>query len=234
MKDLNLIRFVIGIVATLIIFIFSLTRATDVRKEFTTKFIARSGVFAAISIILYLIPIFNINIPIFPEFLKFHFDEIPVFIAGFAYGPWSAVFIIVVKTLVKLPLTSTLGVGELADLIYSIAFIVPAAIVYRKKKKFKGAMLGFAIGCLCQIVVSSFVTTFAMMNFYMFVMGWNEQFILSACQKVNPAIKDLKWSFLLLVGLPFNALKDVIVMIFTIPLYKGMHKLIDRLSAQKN
>ena len=51
----------------------------------------------------------------FPSFLEIHFDEVPAFIAGFAYGPMSAVFILIVKTLVKLPMTITAGVGENDD-----------------------------------------------------------------------------------------------------------------------
>ena len=200
----------------------------------STKFITRSAVFAAISIILYIVPYFNIALPIFPAFLKIHIDEVPVFIAGFAYGPWSAVFILIVKTLAKLPMTNTGCVGELADLIYSTAFIIPAAIIYKKHKTIKGALVGLGVGTVVQLIVSCFVTTFLILKFYIFVMGMSEGMILGMCQAINPNITNLKWPFMLFVALPFNALKDIVVILITMLLYKRLHRFIDRLGQEKN
>ena len=218
--------------AMVLIWLFA--KNTGKKHVISTKFITRSAVFAAFSIVLYIVPYFNFALPIFPSFLKIHLDEIPAFIAGFAYGPLSAIFVIVVKTLAKLPMTSTAGVGELADLIYSIAFVVPAAIFYKKHKTIKGALIGLGISVAIQLVVSCFVTTFLILDFYIFVMGWPEAVILKMCQAVNPAITSLRWPFLFMVALPFNALKDVIVIIVTFLLYKRLHTYIDRLGAQKN
>ena len=216
------------------VFIWLFAKNTGKKHIISTKFITRSAVFAAISIILYIVPYFNIALPIFPAFLKIHIDEVPVFIAGFAYGPWSAVFILLVKTLAKLPMTSTGGVGELADLIYSTAFIIPAAIIYKKHKTLKGAFVGLGVGTLFQLVVSCFVTTFLILKFYIFVMGMSEGMILGMCQAINPRITNLQWPFLFFVSLPFNALKDVVVILITILLYKRMHRFIDRLEQEKN
>ena len=200
----------------------------------STKFITRSAAFGAISIILYIVPYFNIALPIFPSFLKIHIDEVPALIAGFAYGPLSAVFVILVKTLAKLPMTITGGVGELADLIYSVAFVVPASIIYKKHKSFKGALIALGISTVIQITVASFVTTFLILDFYIFVMGWPESVILNMCRAINPMITSIRWPFLLMVSVPFNALKDLVVIVITILLYKRMHTFIDRLGAQKN
>lgn len=233
MEAFDLTRLIIAVAAIIILVSFLLLRNSK-RNIITIRLISKSAVFAAFSIILYIIPALNINLPIFPEFLKLHFDEIPAFIAGFAYGPVSAVLVIAVKTLVKLLMTNTLGVGELADFIYSCAFVIPAAIIYRKQKKMKGAIKGFLFGTIIQLLVSSFLTTFVILKFYIFVMGWSEDFILQACQLVNPMITDLKWPFFFIVALPFNLLKDVIVVIVTMILYKRLHRFIDKMSAQKN
>lgn len=227
-------RLIISISVIVIFLVILFIRGGGKKHPITAKFITRSAVFAAISIILYIVPYFNLALPFFPSFLKIHFDEVPAFIAGFAYGPLSAVFVIVVKTLTKLPMTSTGGVGELADLIYSLAFVVPASIYYKKHKTLKGALVGLGISTVIQIVAASFITTFLILDFYMFVMGWPEAVILKMCQAINPAITSLRWPFFFMVALPFNAFKDVIVVIVTLLLYKRMHKLIDRLGAQKN
>ena len=227
-------RGIISIAVMAMVFIWLFAKNTSKKHIISTKFITRSAVFAAISIILYIVPYFNIALPIFPAFLKIHIDEVPVFIAGFAYGPWSAVFILLVKTLAKLPMTNTGGVGELADLIYSTAFIIPAAIIYKKHKTLKGAFIGLGVGTIFQLVVSCFVTTFLILKFYIFVMGMSEGMILGMCQAINPRITNLQWPFLFFVSLPFNALKDVVVILITILLYKRMHRFIDRLEQEKN
>ena len=200
----------------------------------TTRFIARTAVFAAISIILYTVPFLKFSLPIFPSFLEIHLDEIPALIAGFAYGPLSGILVILVKTIVKLPLTNTACVGECADFIYSIAFVLPAAFIYKKHRTIKGAIVSMAVATLIQIVVASTVTTFVMLDMYSMLYHLPKAVILMMCQKINPAIKDLGLPFLFMVALPFNALKDVIVVIFTFLLYKRLQWIFRKIDAQKN
>ena len=200
----------------------------------TTRFIARTAVFAAISIILYTVPFLKFSLPIFPSFLEIHLDEIPALIAGFAYGPLSGVLVILVKTIVKLPLTNTACVGECADFIYSMAFLIPAALIYKKHRTIKGAIVSLVIATLIQVVVASTITTFVMLDAYSMLYHLPKEVILSMCQKINPAIKDLGLPFLLMVALPFNALKDAIVVLVTFLLYKRLRLLFKKIDAQKN
>ena len=193
-------------------------------------FITRTAIFSSLAIVLYMIPVLRLALPIFPSFLKIHFEEVPIFIAGFAYGPLSASICIIIKTLVKFTTTSTVCVGELADMLYSFAFIIPAVLIYRKKKTISYALIGLLVGTLVQIIVASFFTTFVMLPFYEFVMGWPENVILDMCKKINPSITSLDWPFLSMVALPFNALKDAIVIAITFILYKRVHILIDKIS----
>ena len=203
-------------------------------NQITTRFIARTAVFAAISIVLYTVPGLKFSLPIFPAFLEIHLDEIPAFMAGFAYGPLSGFLVILIKTVVKLPITGTAGVGELADFIYSVVFVVPAAIIYKKHRTLKGAGVAMLVAMVAQIVTSSFVTTFIMLDAYSFLYHMPKSVILGMCQKINPAITDLGFPFLLMVALPFNALKDGIVVIVTFLLYKRLRLLFKRIDAQKN
>ena len=200
----------------------------------TTRFIARTAVFAAISIILYTVPFLKFSLPIFPAFLEIHLDEIPAFIAGFAYGPLSGALVILVKTIVKLPLTNTACVGELADFIYSIVFVVPAAIIYKRHRTIKGALISMGVATLVQVITASFVTTFVMLDAYSVLYHLPKSVILGMCQKINPAITNLGFPFLLMVALPFNALKDAIVVMATFLLYKRLRILFSRIDAQKN
>ena len=200
----------------------------------TTRFIARTAVFAAISIILYTVPFLKFSLPIFPAFLEIHLDEIPAFIAGFAYGPLSGVLVILIKTIVKLPLTNTACVGEFADFIYSMVFVIPAAIIYKRHRTIKGAFISMGVATIIQIMTASFVTTFVMLDAYSKLYHLPKAVILGMCQKINPAITSLGFPFLLMVALPFNALKDAIVVMFTFLLYKRLRILFNRIDAQKN
>ena len=203
-------------------------------NQITTRFIARTAVFAAISIILYTVPGLKFSLPIFPSFLEIHLDEIPAFIAGFAYGPLSGFLVILVKTIVKLPITGTAGVGELADFIYSSVFVIPAAIIYKKHRTLKGALASLGIATVIQVITASFVTTFVMLDAYSVLYRLPKAAILNMCKAINPAVDNLGFKFLLMVALPFNALKDVIVVIITCILYKRLRLLFKRIDAQKN
>ena len=230
MNNLDKTRLMIALTAVLLIVIYAIIKLTPKSKQITTRFIARTGVFSAIAVILYTVPVLKFSVPFFPSFLEIHFDEVPAFIAGFAYGPLSAFFVILIKTIIKLPITNTMGVGELADLLYSTAFVIPAAIIYKYHRNMKGALVSLGIASLIQVTVASIFTAFVMLDFYVFMMpGLSLEGILKMCQAINPNVTSLGWTFVLMVGIPFNAFKDVIIVFITIILYKNTHKLIDRI-----
>ena len=54
-----------------------------------------------------------------------------------------------------------------------------------------------------------------------------EAAILGMCKAANPKINNIGWSYGLLAVLPFNAMKDVMVIILTLLTYKSVHKFID-------
>ena len=102
--------------------------------------------------------------------MSIHLDEIPILISSFAYGPLLGVFEIILKTLIKLPMTSSLCVGELGDMLYSFALIIPAALIYKKNRTFKGAAIGLAVGVLANLVMTSIVNLYTIFQFYKFVL----------------------------------------------------------------
>lgn len=204
-------------------------------KSYTnvTRFLVRIAIFGAISAVLYIVPFLKFSLIIFPSFLEIHFDEIPVFIAGFAYGPVYSIAILFIKTIIKLPFTSTLGVGELSDLIFSSAFILPATIIYKKRRTFKGAITGLLIGTMCQLLVSLIGNIYFMVPFYLFMFNLTRDQLLAICQLANPLIEDIEWKYGLYGVLPFNTIKDSIIIILTLLVYKSTHTYIDKLSNEK-
>ena len=64
----------------------------------------------------------------------------------------------------------------------------------------------------------------------MFVMNFPKPAIMSMIQKAGIQIDSLGWPFLFAVALPFNALKDVMVIAITMLLYKRIHKLVEKIT----
>lgn len=190
-------------------------------------FITRVGIFGAISTVLYVVPIFHFNLFFLPSFLELHFDEIPAFIAGFAYGPWTAFGILFIKTIIKVMMGSqTMYIGELSDLIYSTVFVIPAVWIYQKKRNMKGVAIGFGVSTILHLIVTSIVNVFMMLPFYMSLYGMTYEGLLALCQLANPAIKDLYWGYTLFANLPLNLIKDAIVIAVTFVVYRSIHKLL--------
>lgn len=226
--DIKLLIFGILMIAFVFVFLkIYFKEKQETKYKITTKNIVRVGIFGAIAAILYILVKFPV--PFLPPFLEFHFDEVPVLIASFAYGPIPGLCVLFAKTIIKLPFTNSLGVGEISDLIYGAALILPAAILYKKNRKFKSVIVGLGIGCVLEIAVSLVLNIYLMIPFYMNMMEFSEEAILQLCQMANPAIVDVKWSYGLIAVLPFNLIKNVAIIILTIATYKSTHRFIDKL-----
>ena len=205
------------------------------RKYSLTRMMARVAIFGAMATLLYVVPVFKIKLPFFPSFLELHFDEVPAFIAGFAYGPTVGFLVLVIKTVIKLPFSTTLLVGELTDLILSSIYVCTAAFIYKKKRNLKGVAIAFGIATLIQVVSAMLLNVYVMIPFYSTVMEYPVEDILGMMKKAIPAITDIQWSYAFFAVLPFNLLKDVIVIIMTFLIYRSLHHFLrfDK-SAQKN
>ena len=188
-------------------------------KVFTVRFMARVAIFSAIAAILYCVPYLKFRLPFFLSFLEMHFDEIPAFIASFAYGPLCGAMVLVIKTLIKLPFTNTATVGEWLDLLYGLALILPASFIYKKFRTFGGALLGIFVGVVSQLIVSFICAGTFVIDVYSFLLGVDKEGILHMGHDLNSNVKNVYFSMAFYCFLPFNAFKDAIIAILTILLY---------------
>ncbi len=194
----------------------------------SVSLIAKAGIFGALSALLYVVPIFTIRLPFFPEFLTLHFDEVPILIVGLAEGPWCAFLTLLCKTLIKLPFTTTASVGEWADLALSLVFILPVCFIYRGKKSWKALLAGLAISTPLQLIVAMVLNVYALIPFYSSLYGIPLDSLLAICQAANPAIRNLEWGYALFAVLPFNAMKDAIVIVLSLLLYKSLKTFLEK------
>ena len=155
--------------------------------------------------------------------MSVHLDEIPILISSFAYGPLLGVFEIILKTLIKLPMTSSLCVGELGDMFYSFALVIPAALIYKKNRTFKGAAIGLALGVACNLIATSIVNLYTIFQFYKFVYGFEDGYIAGAFNAIfNWGITSDLDPRLAILLLPFNIIKNAIVVGVTFIAYKPL------------
>ena len=196
-----------------------------------TRKIAVCGIFGALATILYVVPFFKFPLPfLFPSFLEFNFSDIPTLISGFTYGPVVAFFVHLIKIIIKLPMSSTACVGELADFIIGLLFVMPAVIYYKQNKTKKGAFVGLLLSLVIATVVSCFVNRYITIPFFAKTFGMEA--VLGMAQATNSNITDINWSLVLLGVLPFNFVKNMIVGIFTFVLYKKISNIIKKYGAR--
>lgn len=197
-------------------------------KVFTTKNITRLAIFCALSFVLYMWVKFPLPF-IFPAFLDFQISELPALLAGYMMGPVAGCIVVVVKFLLKLPFTSTAGVGELADLILGLAFVLTSSLIYRANRSKKGAAISLVIGSVACVAVSIAVNAFILIPFYSNVYGISA--VIGMLVKLFPSINEqnLMSYYLPLSVLPFNALRCALSGLITFLVYKRLQRLFDRI-----
>ena len=165
------------------------------------KFI-KMALLAAIAVVLMFIS-FPI-IPLFP-WLKIDLSELPVLMGAFAFGPMAGVIIEGMKILLNLLITGTNTgfVGELANFIVGVSFVLPASYIYHRNKNKKTAILGMIAGALVMQVVAIISNVYFLLPAYGMHLNGAE------------AIKYVT------VGLlPFNGIKAFVVSVITFLIYK--------------
>ncbi len=186
------------------------------------KKIAIIALFSALSAILMY---FDFPLPIAPTFMKMDLSELPVIIGGFILGPIECIAIAVLKVLIKFVLkgTSTMFLGELANIIGSIAYALPASIIYKSLKTKERAMIGLIIGIFLSSVVCTICNALFLFPIYIKVFHMSEEVIIKMCSAIVPFIDNMTKVYLFSV-LPFNIIKFTISSIITYIFYKNISK----------
>ena len=169
------------------------------KSKFSTRYVAVCAMFCAIAYVLTLI---GQLVPQVAGFLSYDPKDVAVVIIGFILGPLASVFVSVIVSFIEMISISGTGpIGFLMNVLSTVAFAVPAAIVYKKYHSQKGAIFGLALGvaamAVCMILWNYIVTPM-----YMHV--------------PRPVVVDM----LLPVFLPFNLVKGAINALLTMLVYK--------------
>jgi len=194
-------------------------------RMFTTQQMVKISILAVIGTILTII---NMSVPGFPPFLKLDLGNIPAVIGAIAMGPMAAVFIELIKNLLKFIVdTSTGGIGEFANFMVGIGYIIPFAIIYKKNPTKKGFIIGATVGVIVMTIMGAVLNYFVLIPMYAILMG-GQELIISMAAVANSSITDLRT--LILIGIiPFNMFKGIVVSVVGYALYQSLKPVINRL-----
>ena len=195
-----------------------ITRTIMIRR------IAACAILTAMGVLLMYL---EIPLPFMPVFLKFDFAELPVLIGAFALGPFWGIVIELLKNLIHLPVTQTMGIGELSNFITGVIYVGTAGLIYRKLRTKKGAAISMVISTLVLAIVAIPVNAFITLPLYGSAMGFPLEAIIGMSAGVNPLVKD-KITLLLAVFVPFNLFKGTVVGLIRFFVYKPISKLINK------
>lgn len=187
-------------------------------KSLNAKTIAFIGMLGALSAVLMAI---NVPLPFAPTFLKFDISELPALFAGFFLGPVSGCAVIVVKIVLKILLqgTETAFVGEFMNIIGSCAFVLPAALIYKRIHTKRGALISLSISTVLVSVIAIFLNAYIAFPMYSSLYGIPMEAILEMGSSVNPLVHD-NVTLMLYGVFPFNLVKHGITSAVTYLVYK--------------
>lgn len=205
------------------------SRPKDTSVPTTTAKLTLTAMFGALAAVLMLF-----DVPIFftLPFIKLDFSDIPVILGAYMLGPlWGAV-IAFIKVALNFVLdgTSTVGIGELANLLFALAYVLPAGVIYRFKRTKKGAILSLIAGTLIASVAAVVLDWFVVFPFYISVSSsLTMDKVIGMASGTNPLVNDA-FTMMIFSVFPANLLKYTLASVITFFAYTPLRKLINSFS----
>ena len=184
-----------------------------------TRKLVEIGMLGAIATVLML---FEFPIPfIAPPFYEMDLSEVPVLVGAFALGPGAGALIELVKILINLLIngTATAFVGEIGNYLLGCSFIIPAALIYKKKKSKKTALAAMIVGTIVMTVFGCILNAYVLLPTYAAAFGMPIDAIIGMGSAINGNISDVM-TFVIIAVAPFNIIKGIVVSVITLLIYK--------------
>ena len=195
--------------------------------KISTKMITRVAIFGAISALLYCFVKFPL--PIFLPFYEIKICDVPALIGGFSFGPLAGCLIQVVKIFVKLVFvgSNTAFVGEFSDLMSGIVMVLPASLYYKYHRNLKGAIVGSIISALTNVAFGAIMNYAVLLPFYgeLYLGGVDNliNMIINFYPSLELTTSNALWMCILICTIPFNLVKNILVVGVTFVLYKRLN-----------
>ena len=136
------------------------------------------------------------------DFLKYDPKDVVILIGAYLYGPLAGAGMAVAACFIEMITVSEAGVyGFIMNVVASWAFVLPAALLYRRRRTMGGAIAGLALGVVSMAAV---------------MVLWN--YIITPIYQGWP--REQVAGMLATVFLPFNVIKGVLNAALTLVLYQ--------------
>ncbi|MBU5405028.1 ECF transporter S component [Paraeggerthella hongkongensis] len=149
-----------------------------------------------------------VEFPLLPgvTWLKYDASAMPAMVCGFAFGPAAGLSVGIVGAVIHGILFADFS-GALMNILVVTGFILPAAIVYRKTRSFKGGVLGLVLSVLA-------ATLMAIVGNLIITPAWLGVPLDAVIAMIIPVLA------------PFNLVKGALNAVLTLIVYKSISNLI--------
>lgn len=156
-----------------------------------------------------------IEFPLLPgvTWLKFDASNMPAMVAGFAYGPAGGVAVGIVTAIIHGLLMADFT-GALMNILVVTCFVLPATLIYKKKRTYKFAIIGLVFSIIAGVIGS--------------IIG---NLLLTPSWLGVPF--DAVVALIIPVLIPFNLLKGLLNSVITLIVYKSISNIITPKKDQK-
>lgn len=156
-----------------------------------------------------------IEFPLLPgvTWLKFDASNMPAMVAGFAYGPAGGVAVGIITAIIHGLLMADFT-GALMNILVVTCFVLPAALIYKKKRTYKFAIIGLVFSIIAGVIGS--------------IIG---NLLLTPSWLGVPF--DAVVALIIPVLIPFNLLKGLLNSVITLIVYKSISNIITPKKDQK-
>ena len=156
-----------------------------------------------------------IEFPLLPgvTWLKFDASNMPAMVAGFAYGPAGGVAVGIVTAIIHGLLMADFT-GALMNILVVTCFVLPAALIYKKKRTYKFAIIGLVFSIIAGVIGS------IIGNLFLTPSWLGVPF-------------DAVVALIIPVLIPFNLLKGLLNSVITLIVYKSISNIITPKKDQK-
>lgn len=173
-------------------------------KKHSTAYLTYAAMLTALSMILSYFP--EIPLAFFAPWLKLDFSFVPMLLLGLSLGPVAGVIALTITNLVHFFGGTTAGVGELANMVVGLSFLLPGMIAYRMHRTHKSALIGMLIGIVLMVIAGMLSNRYLLIPFFF-------------GEKI--AEFDMP-GYLFGAVLPFNLIKGALITLITNLLYKRL------------
>lgn len=187
-------------------------------RKANTRTIAVIAIMSALAFVFMLL---EFSLPFVPSFLKFDFSDLPAFLVSFSISPLAGVVVEFAKNLLHLPFTSTGSIGEIANFIIGVAYVVPAGLVYKYHRTKRSALMGAIVGTVSASLVSVPVNYCITYPVYLRIFNISRDEIVKIYSALFPWVDSLI-NALVTINLPFTLFKGIVNVIITFLIYKPL------------